>query len=219
MTDPKGLFVTASDTGVGKTQVAAALARALADLGRSVAVRKPVESGEGHDAELLREAAESTEPLEIVRRYYFRTPLSPERAAAEEGVRLTLEELVAAARADRFVLVEGAGGFLTPIAQGARNADLAVALGHPVLVVVPDRLGAINQALLVHEAAQRRGLEVCAIVLNGAEQAPVLSNAEDIRRWTGAATVVLPRVAAARPWRILADHWRRALLEGRIVLP
>lgn len=119
----QGVFITGTDTGVGKTRVATALAHLLNGHGLRVRVRKPVESGcligsDGllpQDAIALREAAGCAEPLERICRYRLQAPLSPERAAALEGMELDLCHLYTACRADivddDFLLVEGAGGF------------------------------------------------------------------------------------------------------------
>jgi len=158
-----GVFITGTDTGVGKTVVACALTRALARAGHTVAVRKPVESGcarhagqlEPADGAALARAAGHRETLDTVTPMRLAHALSPERAAHLEGVQLTLHDLIAAARIgdeSDFFVVEGAGGFLSPLASDALNADLALALGLPVLVVAEDRLGSINHTLLTVEA-------------------------------------------------------------------
>lgn len=212
-----GLFVTGTDTGVGKTRVATALAHALARRGVRVHARKPVESGVDArigpaDAQALREAAGAHETIDAVCSLTLRAALSPERAAALEGVPLTLPMLVDAARRgvrdDGFVLVEGAGGFYSPIAQGALNADLAVGLGLPVVIVANDRLGGINHVLLTVEAVQRHGLDVAAIVLNrvSADPDPAMDNANDLRRRLSTPIVeVAHGDAGDRPWRHEAD--------------
>ncbi len=175
-----GVFITGTDTGVGKTVVACALTRGLTRGGHAVAVRKPVESGcarragqlEPADGSALARAAGNREPLETVTPMRLAHALSPERAAYLEGVSLGLYDLIAAARigdASDFFVVEGAGGFLSPLASDALNADLALALGLPVLVVAEDRLGSINHTLLTVEAIERRGLRLAGIVLNARE--------------------------------------------------
>lgn len=208
----KGLFVTGTDTGVGKTRAGAALACLLASAGRRVHVRKPVESGcpEGQeglvpqDAEALRLAAGAIEPSTVVCRYRLRAPLSPERAAALEGRSLEVPDLldacVAGVSREGILLVEGAGGFLSPIARGALNADLARALGLPVLIVAADRLGVINHCLLTVEAVRARGLGVAGVVLSQpAPVAPDMDNAGELRRWLGLPVLSLPHGDAAGP--------------------
>ena len=194
-----GVFVTGTDTGVGKTYIGTALAHLLTQRGLRVRPRKPVESGcataKGsllpQDAAALREAACSSEPLEQVCAYPLRAALSPERAAALEGCTLILEQLVSACRSGvgtgDFLLVEGAGGWLSPVAPGATNADLAATLRLPVLVVAADRLGVINHTLLTVEAVSSRKLPLAGVVLNQTAPAtdPLMDNAADLTRWLG----------------------------------
>ena len=173
----KGIFVTGTDSGVGKTLVGCGVVRALTRAGVEVAVRKPVESGcekradrlHPADGALLARAAGHREELDRVAPLRLAHAIPPDRAARLEGVDLRIEALqraVAAGRAEDFRVVEGAGGFLAPLALDGVNADLAVALGLPVLVVVADRPGCINHALLTVEAVERRGLAVTAVVVN-----------------------------------------------------
>ncbi|MEW6692384.1 MAG: dethiobiotin synthase [Pseudomonadota bacterium] len=200
-----GLFITATDTGAGKTFVAACLVEALTAQGCKVAVRKPAESGcpeiDGRlvpqDAEALRRAAGGWEALEAVCPYPLREPLSPPRAARRMKRKLFLDELAAACAmpedADLRV-VEGAGGLFAPLAEDALNADLAAALDLPVLLVVPDRLGAINQALLGIHAITHYGLKLAGVVLNQLEpeRPRGMDNLADLRLWTGAPLFTLP---------------------------
>jgi len=192
-----GLFVTGTDTGVGKTWVAAALTRLLVQRGLLVLPRKPVESGcapveDGmlpQDAVALWEAAGSTESLQQVCAYPLRAAFSPERAAALEGRTLNLDQLVTACQsgigADDFLLVEGAGGLLSPLAAGTTNADLAAALRLPVLVVAADRLGVINHTLLTVEVLQHRALPLVGVVLNQAGPMTdlLMDNVADVAHW------------------------------------
>lgn len=215
-----GYFITGTDTGVGKTRVATALAHALARRGLDVRVRKPVESGcievggvlHPQDADALARAAATAEPLARVCRYRLRTPVSPERAAALEGVAFDLAALRTACTDDAggdLRIVEGAGGFCSPIAPGALNADLAAAIGFPVVLVAADRLGTLNHCLLTLEAIERRGLRVAAIVLSRAQrQVPegdAMDNAADLARWSGRGVHVLPFGDAAGPAAWAAD--------------
>jgi len=199
MSELPGLFITASDTGAGKTYLATKLAQALTAQGRVVAVRKPVESGcdevDGQlmplDAHALRLAAGAWEPLASVCPNPLHAPLSPPRAARFMKRKLFLADILISCtkpqQAD-LLLVEGAGGFFAPIAEDALNADLAAALGLPVLLVVPDRLGAINQALLGIHAITHRGLNLAGVVLNqcDADRPRGMDNVADLRLWTGA---------------------------------
>lgn len=200
-----GVFITGTDTGVGKTVVACALTRALTRAGHAVAVRKPVESGcarragqlEPADGTALARAAGHRETLETVTPMRLAHALSPERAAYLEGMQLTLYDLIAAARIGNesdFFVVEGAGGFLSPLASNALNADLALALGLPVLVVAEDRLGSINHTLLTAEAIERRGLRLAGIVLNAreAEAGKDMANRDDLLSRLGGHVIPFP---------------------------
>lgn len=207
----RGLFITGSDTGVGKTFVGVRLAALLAERGLSVRPRKPVESGcprvEGvlqpQDAAAYHAAVAGAEPLERICPYRFEAALSPERAAVLAGQDLRLDDLVAACldgvEASDFLLVEGAGGFCSPIAADGLNAHLAVALDLPVLLVSSDRLGAIHQVLVTAEAIERRGLELAGVVLNrlSAQVDPMLDNAADLSRWLQHAVITLPHASDA----------------------
>ena len=198
-----GLFITGTDTEVGKTVVGCGLARELTRQHHAVAVRKPVESGcSRRDGELwpadgaaLQRAAGEREPLETVTPLRLAHALSPARAARLEGVSLCLYDLIAAARTgppDDYYLVEGAGGFLSPLADDALNADLAVALGLPVLLVVADRLGCINHALLTAEAIEHRGLRLAGVVVNAADGTAddaAMDNREDLASRLGGAVI------------------------------
>lgn len=175
-----GVFVTGTDTGVGKTVVGAATVAHLTAGGTAIAARKPVESGCADDGEALQpadgaalhRAAGAREPLARVTPWRLRHAISPERAAWLEGVSLKgsdLMEAVGAGAAADYRWVEGAGGLLSPLTGDALNADLAVALGLPVIVVAADRLGCINHTLLTVEAARHRGLTVAAVVVNAVE--------------------------------------------------
>lgn len=209
------LFVTGTDTGVGKTVVAAALAAALADAGVRVRALKPVASGvapgqAGEDAATLGEAA-GHPPSGLVR---LAAPLSPHRAAELEGARIEPSAVLAWIGACRgeVTLVEGAGGFEVPITLRWRMSDLAVALGWPVLVVAANRLGTLNHTLLTVEAVRRRGLLVAGVVLvDHAVDDASPHNADDLRR-------LLPDVAVVRLPRLprldrpaLADAGRALL--------
>lgn len=214
-------FIAGTDTGVGKTRVGTALVHGLVARGLDVRVRKPVESGcepgpDGLlplDASALRQAAGAREPLDAVCRYRLRAAVSPERAAALEGVRFSVADLTAACVAPPGALlaVEGAGGFLSPVAHDGLNADLAAALGLPVVLVAADRLGAINHVLLTLEAIARRGLTVAGLVLSApapVDAAAPMDNAADLARWSGLPVHVLPHGTAtgADAWRQDAGH-------------
>ncbi|WP_018871798.1 dethiobiotin synthase [Thioalkalivibrio sp. ALJ16] len=199
----RGLFVTGTDTGVGKTFVGCALLQYWHERGLAPLPRKPVESGcperagalfPEDGAALTRAAGLPDTALAQVTPWRFPDAIAPDQAAANQGVRLTLAELVAACVGDGIaadigpLLVEGAGGFYSPLCADGLNADLATHLGLPVLLVAEDRLGTLNTCLLTLEALERRGLELAGIVLNRrrADTDPRLDNRTALRRFTSA---------------------------------
>jgi dethiobiotin synthetase len=175
-----GLFITGTDTGVGKTYVAALIAASLYRSGRRVGVYKPAASGcrlkggtmVSDDAAILWEAAGRPGSLDQVCPQRFLAPLAPHLAAREEGARLDsalLRQGLEPWQANsEVIVVEGAGGLMSPLGEGEYVADLAHDLGFPLVIVAPNRLGAINQTLqtLATAATFRDGLPVAGIVLN-----------------------------------------------------
>jgi dethiobiotin synthetase len=213
----RGLFVTATDTGVGKTEVACALLAGARAAGLDAVGMKPAQSGaepEGaSDGERLRDAAGRVEPLEAVCPYRFAAPLAPAVAARLEGRAISLARIVEGARAlaarHAAILVEGAGGLLVPLTERETFADLAVALALPVLVVARAGLGTVNHAALTCEALGRRGLRVAGVVLNrtsAGDDPSVPHNAAEIERLAGVRVVatlpfvtdIVARAAALR---------------------
>jgi dethiobiotin synthetase len=156
-----GVFVTGTGTEVGKTVVAAALARTIAVAGSTVAVFKPAVTGLDEeplpDHRLLRLAAGSRQSDEEIAPYRYGPPASPHLAAAMAGEEIDparLRAAAAAAAASADVLVcEGVGGLLVPLARGYLVRDLAVDLGYPLAIAAPPGLGTINHTLLTIEAA------------------------------------------------------------------
>ena len=196
-----GLFVTGTDTGVGKTVVTAALAVALRQRGLRVGVMKPVESGcerrDGAlfpaDATFLRQASGCEAPLDLVSPYRMERPLAPALAAELEGVAISLDRIAQAYDAlssgHDIVLVEGAGGLLAPLADDLTMLDLARRLRLPLLVVARNALGTINHTALTVGAARAAGAPIAGVILN--DTAPAQddasgSNADSLRRWGGA---------------------------------
>ncbi|MHB1426996.1 MAG: dethiobiotin synthase [Gemmataceae bacterium] len=180
----RGLFLTATDTGVGKTFVTAALARQWRRERRQFRVCKPVatgsENGWSEDTRLLAEAAGDPD-LDAITPYTFAVPAAPPVAARLAGTMLRLEDLAAAVRRraaeGNAVLVEGVGGLLCPLTDRETVADLARLLDLPLIVVSRRSLGTLNHTLLTVEAAQRRGLRVAGVVVTATT--PVRSAAEE----------------------------------------
>lgn len=182
-----GLFVTGTDTGVGKTLVAAAIARALAGGGHRVGVLKPVATGAARtengwrcdDTEALIAAAGGGIPRERVTPILYEEPLAPCIAARRAGEPLHAERVERAVKdalawwagpgGAELVVIEGVGGLLCPLAEGTTVADLAVALDYPLIVVARRGLGTLNHTLMTVEAARGRSLRVAGVVLNTPE--------------------------------------------------
>ena len=195
--DDNGYFITGSDTDVGKTWIACQIVRQLRGLGIDVETRKPAESGcrddgDGvlltHDAAALQQANDNRESLDRINPYRYRAALAPHRAARLQGQSIELQALIDACERDdprHRLIVEGAGGFYSPLAENGLNADLASALQLPVIIVVDDRIGAVNQALMTLEAVASRHLRSAAVVLNqvAAQQDGAMDNAADLAPW------------------------------------
>jgi len=168
----RGVFVTGTDTEVGKSVVAASICAALAARGERVAAFKPVvtgldeEPGEfGRDHELLAAAANAGQLASDVTPHVFGPAVSPHLAAELAGVTIEPANLLAAARAHELVVCEGVGGLLVPITPGYLVRDLAVDLALPVVIASRPGLGTINHTLLTIESARAGGLTVAAVVM------------------------------------------------------
>lgn len=166
---PRLVVVTGNDTGVGKTVLTALLARLLRAEGVNAVALKPLCSGGREDAIALHAANGGQLTLDEVNRWHFRAALAPVLAARREGKRVRLADVVAQVRAvaRRFemVLVEGAGGLLSPLGEGFDTRDLIVTLRATPVIVVPNRLGAVNQARLVLAALPKPARAQAQIVL------------------------------------------------------
>ena len=201
------LLVTGTDTGVGKTVVAAALVLGLRERGVRAVGFKPIETGmvdgEAADSELLAAAAGLDEPLArpLLR---LSEPLAPALAAERAGKELDSRQVgqrIAALRAAGYtVVVEGAGGLLTPLAWAFTAVDLAAELGLPSVIVARAGLGTLNHTLLTVSALRQRDVPVRGVVLNGRGDPPDLAEQTNpdalARLLPGLPIVVTPRVAA-----------------------
>lgn len=237
----RGLFVTATDTGVGKTVLSAALVAAMAAAGERVRAYKPVVTGledpdeiaaRGSwtpDHELL--AAVAGMSPEEVSPLRFGPAVSPHLAAELAGVRIDPAQLLAGAHAvidadHETLIVEGVGGLLAPLADDYTVCDLAVAVGLPLLIAARPGLGTINHCLLTLHAARDAGLDIRAIVLTPWSQQPTAvehSNHRTISRLGEVEVVALGKVESvtvsdlartgnALPWQ----HWLSAPSNGAI---
>jgi len=173
---PRGVFITATDTGVGKTVVTAALAVALRRGGYAVGVMKPIETGvplsadTRSDAVRLRTAARSSDTLTEVRPYVFRLPLAPLEAARLEKRRVTLQAIMRAfsilRQRHEVLLVEGVGGLYVPVTASCDISNIIYRMKLPAIVIGRVSLGGFNHALLTLEALRRRNIPILALVLN-----------------------------------------------------
>ena len=191
MTLRKGIFITGTDTGVGKTYVGTQLVTVLHAHGVNAVPRKPVESGchrvhgklHPQDAQRYYEAANRKFPLEAICPFRFEPAISPQRAARLAGRPAYLEDVAASCArgtgGDDFLVVEGAGGFYSPLCEDGMNSDLAKILELPVLLVAEDKLGCINHILLTIEAIRHLGLTACSVILS--QQEPQLDQAMNNR--------------------------------------
>jgi dethiobiotin synthetase len=182
----RGIFITGTDTGVGKTVVAAVLARLLRMRGLSVGVMKPVTSGcreeEGipvsDDALLLCQAAGVPCSVDVAP-YLLREPVAPAEAAKQDGVVIDFgrisESFDRLSACHDFMIVEGAGGLMVPLAGGLLVADLARRLDLPLLVVARPGLGTINHTVLTCFSAQQMELKVAGVIINDFPESPGLA--------------------------------------------
>lgn len=214
----RGLFITATDTGAGKTFVTAGIARLWRREGRSFHVCKPVATGADNDwsedTRILAEAAGDPD-LHAITPYTFAVPAAPPVAVRIAGASLRLEDLAGAVRrraADgNTVLVEGVGGLLCPLTERETVADLAVELALPLIVVARRSLGTLNHTLLTIEAAQRRGLRVAGLVVTAT--IPVQGVAEETAIEELSRRLDVP-VLAALPYQPNADSGEMAALQA-----
>ena len=174
----KGIFITGTDTGVGKTVVAGGIAAALKCRNTDIGVMKPLESGcrlkdntlLPEDALLLKEMSGSSDPLEKICPYRFKNPVAPGVAAKMEGIEIKLDELnnlyLELEEKHDMMIVEGAGGLLVPVYENFLYSDLIKLFDLPIIVVAASKLGVINHTLLTVRHAQSLGIKVLGIVIN-----------------------------------------------------
>ena len=221
----RGIFVTATDTGVGKTVLAAAICAALAEQGKKVAAFKPVVTGTDEepdewprDHELLARVATIRQEPSDVAPLSFGPAVSPHLAAELAGDTIEPHELAAAARgaADNadVLVCEGVGGILVPLTPGYLVRDLAVELDLPIVIAARTGLGTINHTLLTIEAARAVGLDVAGVVMTPWPSDPddmVRSNKETIERFGNVNVVGLPETSpddlATAAGQLPIDEW------------
>lgn len=196
----RGVFVTGTDTGVGKTVVTAAITAALRADGLNAGVWKPVQSGAllgsgVTDAERLLESTGINERPEAVAPFTFEAPLTPMLAAKQAGAAFTLEELIAAGEplTERYeaLIIEGAGGVAVPLTNDALMVDLIAELHVPTLIVARASLGTINHTLLTASFLRHHGIQIIGVIMNDGEltephdDPSITTNAELIEQYSG----------------------------------
>ncbi|MEE8135885.1 MAG: dethiobiotin synthase [Thermodesulfobacteriota bacterium] len=193
---PKGIFVTGTDTGVGKTVVTAAIAWNLTQAGKRVALMKPVQTGTivsgPTDIEFVQKVLGADYSLDVSCPYMFSDPVAPLVASMLVGERIDIKKIKDSysrlSSDNDFVIVEGAGGLLVPILEDYFMSDLALDLDLPVLIVTRPNLGTLNHTFLTLESAKKRGLDVAGIVISNFPWDPGLpeqTNPELILSMTG----------------------------------
>ena len=175
-------FITGTDTGVGKTVLASLLAAYLRKQGVHVAALKPVCSGGRDDARKLRDALGNAMTLDEINPWHFRAPIAPALAARRENKKLkigpVLRHIRAASNKYDMVLVEGAGGLLSPLGEGFDSRDLMAAVGAGPIIIAPNKLGVVNHILLTLEALPKhvRPREMVVLMMPGKPDAATRSN-------------------------------------------
>ncbi len=174
----KGVFVTGSDTGVGKTVIAGAIAAAIKAHGLNVGVMKPVASGAeeidgklvSEDTVYLKKIIDNADDDDLVNPIRFKPPIAPTIAASKTGVQIDIDKILKAyetlTNRHDFVVVEGVGGLMVPIDDTLFVADLACKMDLPLVIVSKDYLGTINHTLLTVEYARSRNLRIKGIIIN-----------------------------------------------------
>lgn len=165
------LFITGTDTGVGKTYITKLLLSALTRSGQSAVGFKPIACGDREDAEIISDASyPSPTSVDTVNPIFLKTPAAPMAAASIEGIAIDINRIKSThlelTKSYDYVLTEGAGGWAVPINSEYSMGHLAVDLGGPVLIVVNNKLGALNQTILTANAVRDMGLELMGIILN-----------------------------------------------------
>ena len=231
----RGIFITGTDTGVGKTFVACGLAALFKQSGYSVGVMKPAETGceekngklVPEDAVRLKNASDCIEPLEKICPYPLPEPLAPSIAAERAGLKINIDHLIVTyndiSSKHDVTVVEGAGGLMVPLLPSYTYADLARVLKLPVIVVAANKLGAINHILLTLEHASCKELKVWGYILNRISSDSSLAsdtNREVLAGLTGSPCLgELPFIEATQIENSLLSDLCKTNLDLRTILP
>jgi dethiobiotin synthetase len=213
------LFITGTDTGVGKTHTAVQLLRLLRAAGTNCAGMKPICCGDRRDAELLLKASGDNLTIDDVNPVWLKTPAAPIVGSFLEEVNINIEQILAAFRAlqDRVehVIVEGVGGWLVPIRSDYFVSDLVVEMGLPVLVVSQNRLGCLNHTALTVRSVLQHKLPCVGVALNGVPNtsdiaavtnADILKKVLNVPLLSGLGENLMELPAA---WRLMIDSTRK----------
>jgi dethiobiotin synthetase len=178
----KGLFITATDTGVGKTLIAGALAKILSQKGKTIGVFKPVATGcrkttqglVSEDAEFLAHCTSSELGIDIINPVKFAKPAAPFACEKAENQKVDFVKIAVAynqiCQKSDFVIVEGIGGIRVPITEDIDVLSLAKAFNLPVIIIARPNLGTINHTLLTIDAVRRSGLSLAGVIINGYDE-------------------------------------------------
>lgn len=197
LTVNKGIFITGTDTGVGKTYIGSQIVALLNNRNILVVPRKPIESGcelidkelQADDANKYYEAVQKKIPLAEICPFRFEPAISPQRAARLANKLVTVSNVHQAClknvSENDFLVVEGAGGFYSPLCEDGLNSDLAKALQLPIVLIANDQLGCINHVLLTVEAIKNNGLQLLAVILNNKDNTydNEMDNFEDLKTY------------------------------------
>ena len=224
------IFVTGTDTGVGKTLLALLMLAHLRSAGRLVVGMKPFASGCRRDARLLQSVGAVRMPLEDINPFFLPWPVAPwvgftrlkhTRAPSLSAIVSRIERMRCACE---YLIVEGVGGVMVPLTSSVMLVDLIVALRCPVVVIARNRLGTINHTLLTVDALRARGIRRLKVVMMGApgvEDLSCVSNPPMIRRWCGVRVVTVPWLGpyACTKTRLGVHARRLKILLAEIVNP
>ncbi len=206
----KAYFITATDTEVGKTFVAAGLAYAAQLKGLSVGISKPISCGGIDDAKFYKKQLRLKDSIDSINPIRFRQPLSPYAAMKNEKKRIDLRKIKESVRnlaKDRdLVLVEGLGGALAPIKKNYFVADMIKGLNMPCLIIARAGLGTINHTLMTVEVLKKRKIKIAGIIMNGFDGREISqrSNAKIIEELSG--IPVIGKIRAKSSFKALVDQ-------------
>lgn len=172
----RAIFITATDTDIGKTVMASAIALGVRERSIDCGVMKPVQCA-GDDASFLKTVSRTEDSLEIINPFFFKRPLSPHLAARLEGRRVSIRKIMRCyellLNRHEFLVVEGAGGLMVPVSDRFLVADMIKELNLEIVIVARAGLGTINHTLLTIEAAQRRDIGVVGVIFNQSSKGSV----------------------------------------------